>query len=128
ELMAPLRADVRDGFSARTSELHSLLNDKPSPLVASKVSIATEVYEKHGRRLLANLEETRKLLDVPGEWTSMSQLDVLRAERQELAESERRLCALASDWRDASRQPVDVEISTGFGRQAAHVLAGKLLL
>jgi electron transfer flavoprotein-quinone oxidoreductase len=128
ELMAPFRADVRDGFGARTSELRSLLNDKPSPLVASKVSITTEVYERPGRRLLANLEETRKLLDVPGEWTSMAQLDVLRAERQELAESERRLFALASDWRDASRQPGDDEISTGFGRQAAHVLAGKLLL
>ncbi len=128
ELMTAFRADVRDGLSARTSELHSRLNDKPSPLVASNPSPAAEVYERHGRRLLANLEETRKLLDVPGEWSSMAQFDVLRAERQELAESERRLFALASDWRDASRQPVDVEISTGFGRQAAHVLAGKLLL
>jgi len=128
ELMTALRADVRDGFSARTSELHSLLNDKPSPRVASNLSSAAEVYEKHGCRLLANLEEARKLLDVAGEWSSMAQLDVLRAERQELAESERRLFALASDWHDASRQPVDDEISAGFGRQAAYVLAGKLLL
>ncbi len=128
ELMTALRADVRDGFSARTSELHSLLNDKPSPLVASKLSPAAEVYERQGRRLLADLDEIRKLLDVPGEWSSMAQLDVLRAERQEIAESERRLFTLASDCCDASRQPVDDEINTGFGRQAAHVLAGKLLL
>ncbi len=128
ELMTAFRADVRAGFSARTSELHTLLHDKSSPLVASNLSPAAEVYKRHGRRLLANLEETRKLLDVPGDWLSMAQLDVLRAERQELAESERRLFALASDWQDASLKQVDDEISTGFGRQAAHILAGKLLL
>jgi flavin-dependent dehydrogenase len=128
ELLTAFRAELRDGLSVRILELNALLSDKPAPIVSSNFSTAAKAYEQHGCRLVEDLEETRKLLDVPGDWPCMEQLDVLRAERAELAESERRLLALASGWREASLQPADDEISAGFGRQATHILAGELLL
>jgi hypothetical protein len=77
---------------------------------------------------LDDAEATRKLLDVPGDWEKMEQLRVLPSEREELAESERRLLALAASCREILQRTADDDVSTGFGRQVAHILAGKMLL
>lgn len=132
ELLAALAAEIRAEISTGTLELQSLLS-LPSGVWERERSApksppaADEAYRRHGRRLLDNEEETRKILDVPDDWTRMARLRILRAEREELAESERRLFALATDCREASQQPADDLVSAGFGRQAAHILAGKRL-
>jgi hypothetical protein len=56
----------------------------------------------------------------------VAQRRALVAEQQEVQEAEDRLLALACDWRGA--YPDYAPITGGFGRQAAHVLAGKRLL
>jgi flavin-dependent dehydrogenase len=128
ELLTAFSTSLQDSLSTRMLELNTLRSDKPAPIAPSNPSTVAEAYEQHGRRLLEDFEGTRKLLDVSGDWPSMEQLDVLRAERAEVAESERRLLALASSWREASRQLGGQEICTGFARQASHILASKLLL
>ncbi len=128
EMLAILVADVRDGLSARMVEVRTFLDDKAAlGLRKNRFDIAKE-YERHGDRVFDDFEETRRLLDVPGAWPRMEQLRVLAAERQELAESERRLLALAIDWRKKSPQAADGEVKARFARQTAHILAGKLLL
>jgi len=128
ELLAALIADVRAGLSREAQKLQSHLEDNTVPINPDIDSAVEMSYGKHGRNLLDDMQQTRKFLDVPGDWPRMEQLRVLVAEREELAESERRLLALSADCRDASRQPADDEVSAGFGRQAAHILAGKMLL
>jgi flavin-dependent dehydrogenase/ferredoxin-like protein FixX len=128
ELLVALAADLRDELSVRTQELGSLLDDKMPPFTPRDDPAVPRAYGQYGRCLLDDLEETRKFLDKPGDWQKMAQLRVLRAEYEELAESERRLLALASEWREVHAQPADEEVSAGFGQQATHILAGKMLL
>jgi flavin-dependent dehydrogenase len=127
ELLSALREDVRHGLSARTAELKSLLGEYADPLHPNKPPFAAPAYRRHGRRLILDLHQTRKLLDVAADWRTLAQRPALRIEREELLEAEKRLLALANDWRGAQREPDD-EVSGGFGRQAAHILAGKILL
>jgi flavin-dependent dehydrogenase len=126
ELLTALVADVREEISIGTREIKSLLSFQSGAL--ERGGHIAEAYGRHGRRLLDNAEETRKILDLLGDWQRIAQLCVLRAEREELAESERRLLSLAADYRRASRQPTDDDVSAGFGRQVAHIWAGKRLL
>jgi flavin-dependent dehydrogenase len=112
ELLDAFLNEVRDNLSTRTAE-----GTAPSE----------ESYRRLGIRLLPDGEATRKLLDIPGDWPTLEQRRVLRSERQEVLEAERRLLALASDW-GAERRSADAEIHLGFGRQAAYILAGKVLL
>jgi hypothetical protein len=58
----------------------------------------------------------------------MSQLHILGVEREELAESEQRLLSIAASWREGSPNPADTGVSICFGRQAAHILSGSLLV
>jgi flavin-dependent dehydrogenase len=86
-------------------------------------------YRRYGHDLFADIETTRRLLDIPGDWTTLEQRLVLRSERQELWESENRLIELARDWVSSGRiESADDEIFVGFARQAAYLLAGKQLL
>ncbi len=88
-----------------------------------------EAYRQHGPRLLAEIEQTRSLLDVPADWTTLAQRRALLAEREEIREAEDRLLVVAREWREGSPHPsVEAEVSAGFARQAAHLLASKLLL
>jgi flavin-dependent dehydrogenase len=125
ELLAALAEEVHAGLTARIAEWKSLLGEQQAPL-ASEEHAATEIYRRHGPRLLADAEWTRVLLDLPGDWPTLIQRRALAAERREIEEAEDRLAALATDWREASREAADV--SAGFARQAALVLAGKWLL
>jgi flavin-dependent dehydrogenase len=135
-LLATLVADLRDGCSVRTSELKYLLNDNPTPCNPNKASAVGELARQHERRLIDDLDRTLKLFDVPGDWSKIARLHVLGAEREELAEFERRLLALAAEWRPSLSSSdegekggvADDEVIAGFGRQAAHILAGKRLL
>jgi flavin-dependent dehydrogenase/ferredoxin-like protein FixX len=128
KLSAALAAELRDNYSERTLELKCLLNDNAPPIHPQKNFAVAEVYERYGCRLLSDWEGTRKFLDLPGDWAKIAHLHVLQAECEELAESERRLLALAAGWGEAPRHPADEEVTAGFGRQAAHILAGKRLL
>jgi|GEM_PF-4285810 len=140
ELLAALVADLRNECLVRTRELQSLLSFPRGAWertdMGERARLVPEVYKRHGRRFLADEKEACKCLDVPGDWPKMAQFHLLRAEREELAESEQRLLALAADWRSSldggdrgdKGGMVDNEVGAGFGRQAAHILAGKLLL
>ncbi|HZV06993.1 MAG TPA: FAD-binding protein, partial [Gemmataceae bacterium] len=128
QLLTVLVAEVGDALSIRTLELKALLDDGAASLHRSHRFAYEEAYGRQGSRLFEDLEETRKLLDVPGDWPRMARFHMLGAEREELAESERRLLTLVADWHEASPQPADEEMRARFGRQAANILAGKWLL
>ncbi len=129
ELLSGLRTDVRHGVLARTAELNALLGGGAADAPSEPPSAAVEIYQRYGRRLFIDRDETRKLLDVPGDWSMLAQRGALRAEREEILEAERRLLALASDWRETALGSADdEEINAFFARQTAHVLAGKVLL
>lgn len=128
ELLAVLVADVRHVLSARTAELQAFLDDNTTSDPRSNCFVFEEMYRRQGKRLFDDLQETLTLLDVPGDWPRIAQLRILEAEREELAESERRLIALAIDWHETSPSSADDELKVRFARQAAHILAGKLLL
>ncbi len=128
ELLAALTADLREDCAARMVELTCLMSGYQAPLNPKIGPPATEVYGRYGRYFLDDNERAHQLLDLPGNGARMAQLSVLRAEREELAESERRLFSLAASWREAPRQPADEEMSASFGWQAALLRAGKQLL
>jgi len=127
-LSVALVRDLRNDLLVRTRELRALLSDNPAPIHLRHVPSVAQAYGRYGRRLFEDGEETRKLLDVPGAWSKMAQLHVLQAEREELAESERRLLALPGTFTRPTHQETADEVSVGFGRQMAHILASKRLL
>ncbi len=87
-----------------------------------------ETYRRHGIRLLADVDAARHLLDLPGDWAPLEQSAVLRSEKHEIQESEKRLLDLASEWNADRDEPAAGEIAVGFARQTAHLLAGRQLL
>ena len=124
DLLAAVAREVRDDLAAQTA----LLNDADAARESGRHPLP-EAYRQHGPRLLADAEQTRALLDVPADWPTLAQRRALVAEREEIREAEDRLLALAFDGRNGSReQAAEMEVSAGFARQAAHVLASKLLL
>ena len=129
ELMEAVLAEVRDDLFAGTAEWNALGISKRIPPPSKNASAAAEVYQRHGSRVLVDAEQIHALLYVAGDWTTLSQRRTLLAEREEILEVEKRLFALTADWREARRDtPETDEMTTAFGRQAAHVLAGKILL
>jgi flavin-dependent dehydrogenase/electron transfer flavoprotein alpha/beta subunit len=129
DLLAALHAEVLDGLSARSIELQALLGKDAEQAQPAQAPATSEAYRRQGPHLLGDAAAMPALLDVPGNWTAMQELLTLRAEREEIAAAERRLLALAADWRQAGRQPdAEEEVTAGFARQAAHLLAGKCLL
>jgi flavin-dependent dehydrogenase len=128
ELLSMLVTDLRDRLAVQMQELETMPADKLSPYTR-KIGAATwQVYSQQGQSLLKDLSRTRRLLDVPGDWSRMEQLRVLRAEFEELADSERRLLALASDWCETDTLPEQDDVSAGFGHQVTLLIASKLLL
>ncbi|HEY7425681.1 MAG TPA: FAD-dependent oxidoreductase [Gemmataceae bacterium] len=128
ELLAALAEEVRDELTTKTAELHALLGCAEKSLAIASHR-GEEAYGKHGPALLADAEQARSLLDLPGDWQSLTQRRAMTAEREEILKAEARLIGLASNWRDGSHEPAaEEEVSAGFVREAAHVLAGKLLL
>jgi electron transfer flavoprotein-quinone oxidoreductase len=128
KLLAVLVAEVRDSLSLRSMELATYPALQADSVSQKDTSEFSEAYARCSDQLFAELEQTRTILDVPGDWLRMVQLSILRAEREELAESDRRWFALADRWRKAFPSPADNEVRAEFGRQAAHLLAGKVLL
>ncbi|MGH7170535.1 MAG: hypothetical protein ACRELG_09690, partial [Gemmataceae bacterium] len=129
ELMDAVLAGAREDLFAGTAEWNALGIGALSPVLPGNALATAEVYRRHGSRLLVEAEQIRTLLDVPGDWATLAQRRTLLAEREEILEAEKRLFALAVDWRAARRETANEdEMSAGFGRQAAHVLAGKMLL
>jgi hypothetical protein len=127
-LLTALATEIRDELTARKDELHALFSNNLS-LPTTENHRGDEAYVRYGPALLADAEQARSLFDVPGDWQSLTQRRALSAEREEILKVEERLAALASDWRDGPHESADdAEVSTGFARQAAHVLAGKRLL
>lgn len=126
QLLAALAGEVRDGLTARMAELHVLVGSTEEA-APSRSSLAAEVYGRHGIALLADAEQIRSLLDIPGDWPTLAQRRALLAEQEEILNAEERLAALANDWRDGARKE-KTELSTDFARQSAHLLADKLLL
>jgi flavin-dependent dehydrogenase/ferredoxin len=130
DLLAALRVEAREGLLSRKAELNALLGTDAEQGRPPNSSGVAEAFQRHGSRLLANNVATHKLLDKPGDWPTLQQRRVLRAEYAEIAETEKRLLALASEWQEGyPHEPADEnDVSGEFARQAAHVLAGKEML
>jgi electron transfer flavoprotein-quinone oxidoreductase len=128
DLLTVLEHDLHDSLSAQMTTLRTLLDENAASGPGRNRFSFEKAYRRQGSRFCTDLEELRKLLDVPGDWAKLDQLRVLGAERKELAESERRLIALAVDWCETAPHPADDEVNARLGRQVAHILAGKLLL
>lgn len=129
ELLDALRTEVREDLIARTAEWNALGMGELSVVSPESSPAVAEEYRQYNSSLLVDVEQIRIFLDVPGDWTTLTQRRVLRAEREEIQVAERRLLALAADWREGRREIAsEDDISAGFGRQAAHVLAAKQLL
>jgi electron transfer flavoprotein-quinone oxidoreductase len=128
ELLAVLITNLNDRLAVRMHELRSNHGDELSSHPPASKSEILQAYGRHGRCLLADVEETRKFLDVPGDWSKMADLRVLLAECEEIADSESRLLVLGSDWRESNPSPAIDELNDGFGQLAAYILAGKMLI
>lgn len=128
ELLAVLTGEVREGLIARIAELDAVL-ERTTHAPPRDPHRDAETYARHGPALLADPERLRSLLDISDGWQTMAQRRVLQAEREEILKAEERLAALANVWRDGEDGREDeAEVSAGFARQAACVLADKQLL
>jgi hypothetical protein len=128
ELLSAIAAEIRKGLASQRGELSAQLGVTGETPKQDR-SPYNEMFPRQCKRLLADAEWTKTLLDVEGDWSTLAQRRALLAEREELEESEFRLAAMARDWNAHQREKlVKDEVSAGFARQAAHVLAGKLLL
>lgn len=127
ELLAAFLEEVREGLSIRRAEWQRYFDGKTDSTPPRTLPRFEETYRRHGSDFLVDEDAVRKFLNIPENWTTLEQRRVLRSERQEILDSEKRLLALAREWHEAL-EAEDREVAVGFGRQAAHLLAGKLLL
>jgi flavin-dependent dehydrogenase len=128
ELLSAVATEVHSGLAAQLAELSAHLGTRDESSKGDGPPVG-EVFPRLGAWLLADAGLTKTLLDVEGDWATLTQRRALLAEREELEEAEDRLAALARDWRACQREkPAEAEVSAGLARQAAHILAGKLLL
>jgi electron transfer flavoprotein-quinone oxidoreductase len=89
-----------------------------------------EIYRVQGASLLASPDSLSELLAVDGDWQTLIQRRALQPELEEIRRVEARLAGLARSWQDTGSldERTRSELAAGFARQAAHVLAGKLVL
>jgi hypothetical protein len=128
ELLSALAGEIPAGLAAQLVELSAPFRAAAQPFPSNRTWVC-EVFQRRGALLLADAGLTQTLLDVEGDWSTLRQRRALLAEREELQEAESRLAIMTKDWHDRRREgPIAAEVSVGFARQAAHVLAGKLLL
>ncbi len=128
ELFRACLEEQREELSEGVREWSALLGREALESHTIQSPSFEETYRRYGLRLLADVEATRQLLDLPGDWATLEQRAVLRSEKQEIQESEKRLLDLASEWSADRDLPADGEIAAGFARQTAHLLAGRQLL
>jgi flavin-dependent dehydrogenase len=129
--------DQAELLSALAKEIHTRQEIRSQSFRDSRIRLelltipaaAASGYRHFGEFYLLEAERSSSLLNVRGDWTTLLQRRALLAEQQEVQEAEARLFALACDWRAARHEPTeDAAITAGFGRQVAHMLAGKRLL
>ena len=99
ELLGAVLAEVRDDLIAETGEWNALGIGELHSLQPGNAPAIAEVYRRHGSRLLVDAEYIRTMLDVPGDGATLSQRRALTVERAEILEAEKRLFALAAEWR-----------------------------